>query len=57
VQKENSYVPAPWGDALMAQAEAIQRKTIPVPRRRRLSGCRSTTTVSGLWLIITILLA
>jgi hypothetical protein len=38
VQKENKRVPPPWGDdmeeALMAQSEAIRKKTISAPRRR-----------------------
>ena len=59
MQKENDSVPPPWGndmeEALMAQGEAIRKKTISVPRRRWLSWCRSTT-VPGLWLIIAILL-
>jgi hypothetical protein len=59
VQKENNRVPRPWGDdmeeALMAQAEAIQKQVISAPRRRWLSWRRSTT-VPGLWLIIAILL-
>jgi hypothetical protein len=58
VQKENNRVPPPWGgdmeEALMAQAEAIRKKSISVPRRRWLLWCRSTT-VPRLWLIIAIL--
>jgi hypothetical protein len=57
--KENDHVPPPWGDdmeeALMAQGEAIPKKTISVPRRRWLSWCRSTT-LRGLGLIIAIIL-
>ena len=58
MQKENNRVPPPWGDdmeeALLAQGEAM-RKEISVPRRRRLSRCRSTT-LRVLGLIIAILL-
>jgi hypothetical protein len=60
MRKENDHVPPPWGndmeEALMAQGEAIRKKTISVPRRRWLSWCRSTT-LRGLGLIIAIVLA
>ena len=59
MRKENDHVPTPWGydmeEALMAQGEAIPKKTISVPRRRWLSWCRSTT-LRGLALIIAIIL-
>jgi hypothetical protein len=59
MRKENDHVPPPWGndmeEALMAQGEAIRKKTISVPRRRWLSWCRSTT-LRGLGLIIAIVL-
>jgi len=57
MRKENDHVPPPWGngmeETLMAQEEAIRKKTISVLRRRW--WCRSTT-LRGLGLIIAIIL-